>query len=87
MVLVTDSARISTVVVSLEAWLETMRGEGGYGGPVAHWWGQCLLYTGPGLDWRYEVIITGYLSLWGRTGEPRWLEKPLLRASCAGELE
>jgi hypothetical protein len=47
----------------LEAWLESMRGPGGYGGPVAHWWRQSLLYTGPGLDWRYEGIILGYLAL------------------------
>ena len=53
----------------LEAWLETMRGPGGYGGPVAHWWQQSLMYTGPGLDWRYEGIIEGYLQLWARTGK------------------
>lgn len=52
-----------------------MRAPGGYAGPVAHWWQQCLLYTGPGLDWRYEGIIAGYLTLWERTGERRWLEK------------
>ena len=60
---------------NLEAWLETMRGPAGYGGPVVHWWQNCLNYTGPGLDWRYEGIISGYLTLWERTGEKRWLEK------------
>src|SRR5690554_1264599 len=63
------------VVARLEAWLETMRGPGGYTGPVAHWWQNCLFYTGPGLDWRYEGIITGYLTLYERTGETRWLSK------------
>ncbi len=62
-------------VARLDAWLETMRGPGGYGGPVAHWWRQSLLYTGPGLDWRYEGIIEGYLALWRRSGDPRWLAK------------
>ena len=62
-------------VARLEAWLETMRCPGGYGGPVAHWWQQSLLYTGPGLDWRYEGIISGYLILWQRTGDHRWLRK------------
>ena len=65
----------------LDVWLETIRGPGGYGGPVAHWWRQCLLYTGPGLDWRYEGIIAGYLSLWERTGERLWLD----RARRAGD--
>ncbi len=52
-----------------------MRGPDGYGGPVAHWWSQCLLFTGTGLDWRYEGIIDGYITLWRRTGQPVWLKK------------
>lgn len=59
----------------LEAWLDTMRGLEGYGGPVAHWWQQGLVYTGTGRDWRYEGIIIGYSQLWQRTGEERWLRK------------
>jgi hypothetical protein len=65
----------------LAAWLETMRGTDGYGGPVAHWWRNCLSYTGAGLDWRYEGIISGYLTLWQRTGAPEWLA----RARRAGD--
>jgi hypothetical protein len=34
-----------------------------------------MLYTGPGLDWRYEGIIAGYLTLWQRTGGQHWLQK------------
>lgn len=64
---------IDHAVARLLAWLETMRGPGGYGGPVAHWWQQSLLYTGTGHDWRYEGIIAGYLSLWQRSGDPQWL--------------
>lgn len=59
----------------LDAWLDTMRGPGGYGGPVAHWWQQSLLYTGAGLDWRYEGMIAGYVTLWERSGDRRWLGK------------
>jgi len=69
---------IDQAVARLDAWLETLRGpEGtrGYGGPVAHWWRQALLYTGPGLDWRYEGIIGGYLALWERSGDEHWLIK------------
>ena len=66
---------IEAAVARLDSWLDTMRSVKGYGGPVVHWWQQSLLYTGPGLDWRYEGIITGYLHLWERTGEGGWLAK------------
>ncbi|HLO33910.1 MAG TPA: hypothetical protein VK249_32485 [Anaerolineales bacterium] len=52
-----------------------MRGPSGYGGPVAHWWQQSLMYAGTGLDWRYEGIIIGYLQLWERTNDAGWLIK------------
>lgn len=57
----------TSALARLESWLETMRGPAGYGGPVAHWWGQCLRFTGAAADWRYEGIILGYLRLWERT--------------------
>lgn len=66
---------VEAALARLQAWLETLRGRGGYGGPVAHWWRQSLLYTGRGLDWRYEGIVDGYLTLWERTGDLRWLAK------------
>lgn len=69
------------LVANLDSWLETMRGPDGYGGPVVHWWQNCLSFTGAGLDWRYEGIISGYLTLWKRTGQPVWLA----RASQAGD--
>jgi hypothetical protein len=50
-------------------------GRSGYGGPVVHWWQNCLAYTGPAFDWRYEGIIIGYLTLWQRTRQQQWLEK------------
>ncbi|GAC1533672.1 MAG: hypothetical protein NVS2B7_01040 [Herpetosiphon sp.] len=68
-------------VVRLDAWLETMRGPDGYGGPVAHWWQQSLLYTGAGRDWRYEGIVAGYLNLWETSGDEGWL----LKACRAGD--
>jgi hypothetical protein len=63
---------IGRAVASLDAWFETMRGPDGYGGPVAHWWQDCLHFTGAGLDWRYEGIIAGYLNLFERTGQTVW---------------
>ncbi|MCL4545701.1 MAG: hypothetical protein M1118_14080 [Chloroflexi bacterium] len=62
------------VLARYVAWLETMRGTQGYGGPVAHWWGQCLRFTGAGIDWRYEGIILGYLRLWERSRQSHWLD-------------
>ena len=72
---VITSSSINAAVMRLDSWLDTMRGPNGYGGPVAHWWQQSLIYTGAGLDWRYEGIIEGYLQLWARTGEQEWLRK------------
>jgi hypothetical protein len=72
-----DQPRIDTAVANLDDWFETVRSPEGYGGPVAHWWQQSLMYTGAGLDWRYEGIILGYLALWERTGSPNWLERAI----------
>jgi hypothetical protein len=66
---------IDRSVADMDAWLETMRTPAGYGGPVAHWWQDCLHFTGAGLDWRYEGIISGYLNLYKRTGQIVWLDK------------
>src|SRR5262249_44725907 len=66
---------VNRAVARLDAWLETMRVPGGYGGPVAHWWQQSLIYVGPGLDWRYEGIIAGYCQLCECTSDERWLAK------------
>src|SRR5690242_5859072 len=51
MQLVAAPTAIDRAVAGLDAWLESMRGPGGYGGPVVHWWQQSLIYTGAGLDW------------------------------------
>ncbi|HEY0734050.1 MAG TPA: hypothetical protein VGD69_04020 [Herpetosiphonaceae bacterium] len=81
MLQITAPTQIDRAVSALAAWLETMRGPGGYGGPVAHWWQQSLIYTGAALDWRYEGIIAGYVLLWQRTGKDCWL----LQARRAGD--
>jgi hypothetical protein len=67
----TNPAVIVQAVSKLDAW----RGPDGYGGPVAHWWQNCLQFTGTGLDWRYEGIIIGYLNLYKRTDDEKWLAK------------
>ena len=76
-----DPAAVGAAIARLDAWLETMRGPGGYTGPVSHWWESCWLYTGPMIDWRYEGIICGYVELFRKGGDERWLD----RAVRAGE--
>lgn len=66
---------VGEAILAIDSWLDTMRCPGGYGGPVVHWWRDSLIYAGPGLDWRYEGIISGYLNLYQRTGQSLWLTK------------
>jgi hypothetical protein len=84
-----DQSVLLRSVLRLDHWLDTMRSPEtpdssgnqkraryrGYGGPVVHWWQNCLQYTGAGLDWRYEGIIAGYLTLFDATQDIAWLEK------------
>jgi hypothetical protein len=73
-----DRETIGRIVIGLDRWFDGTRVDWpapGYGGPVVHWWSHCLAYQGAGLDWRYEGIIGGYLTLWRRTGDGRWLAK------------
>lgn len=72
---------VAATITALDAWLETMRCPHGYGGPVVHWWRDSLAYAGPGLDWRYEGIIAGYLNLYRHTKQSQWLA----RARRAGD--
>jgi hypothetical protein len=66
--------------LAIAGWIESTRGAGGYGGPVAHWWRDCLVDCRSGHDWRYEGIVAGYLALHG-SGDERWLD----RARQAGD--
>lgn len=50
-----------------------MKQPGGYAGPVVHYWRDCLRYIGPSLDWRYEGLIAGLLTLHEKTGDSRFL--------------
>jgi len=70
-----DILSINEVILQMDNWLDSQRGIGGYSGPVVHWWEDSLGYQGPGLDWRYEGIIIGYLNLWRSTGSIIWLQK------------
>ncbi|MEM7736244.1 MAG: hypothetical protein AAF267_10680, partial [Deinococcota bacterium] len=60
---------LEAATANLLAWLGTMQQEGGFGGPVAHWWQNRFRYTGIGLDWRYEGILVGYKLLASKIGD------------------
>lgn len=70
-----DSLSINEAILEIDNWLDSQRSIGGYSGPVVHWWEDSLGYQGPGLDWRYEGIIIGYLNLWRSSGNIFWLQK------------
>ena len=70
-------SQIAQTIANLDGWLDTMRTSDGYGGPVVHWWQNSLQFTGTSLDWRYEGIIQGYLTLWERTQDENWLNKAI----------
>lgn len=64
--------RVALALLRLETWLETVHQPDGYAGPVVHWWRHSLRYTGPGIDWRYEGIVSGYTILAKTQADPRW---------------
>jgi hypothetical protein len=70
-----DQGEVIRAILGMDAWLDSMRAEHGYTGPVAHRWQDCLIYSGPGFDWRYEGIILGYLRLFETNGDLCWLSK------------
>lgn len=71
------SAQFAQATQHVAHWFQTMRTPGGYGGPVSHWWQNCLHYAGAGLDWRYEGLMYGYLRLHKLTNDAVWLERAL----------
>ena len=75
-----SQASIQSAFRGLDRWFDSIRVDwptAGYGGPVVHWWGHSLVFRGAGLDWRYESIVDGYLTLHRATGDPTWLEKAI----------
>jgi hypothetical protein len=83
-----DVVKTGQSVSRLDNWLQSMRSADGYSGPVVHWWQSCLQYSGPMLDWRYEGIICGYLSLYEASNDPLWLKRAMDAGDdlCKGQL-
>ena len=59
----------------LEGWLATMRGPGGYYGPVVGLRGVSMAWCGAGHDWRWEGLLDGWITLHRRTDDPVYLER------------
>lgn len=78
-----ETEHLVRALAGLDAWLESMRGPDGYGGPIAHWWESNFLYTGALYDWRYEGVIEGYHELYLRTGQSAFLDRA---TRAAGDL-
>lgn len=72
---------VRQAIVRLDIWFQSMRGQGGYTGPIAHWWESSLLYSGPMADWRYEGILCGYVNLFNATGDQCWLDRAVQAAN------
>lgn len=72
---------------NLMNWLKTMHSNGEYTGPVVHYWRYNLLFTGAATDWRYEGLIEGFLILYNKTKDRRFLEKSMqLSQECLSRL-
>ncbi|QQR93148.1 MAG: hypothetical protein IPJ89_02835 [Candidatus Iainarchaeum archaeon] len=56
-------------------WLKSMRRHDGYGGPVVHYWGNSLQYTGSRSDWSIEGLIATFIALDRKTKNSQWLER------------
>jgi hypothetical protein len=63
--------------MGLDRWFQTMRGVGGYGGPISHWWESNFLHCGAMADWRYEGILCGFISLFRLTQDRMWIERAI----------
>ena len=75
-----NSAKIepNTTAVALgrlEVWLDSMRGAGGYYGPVVGLRSLAMAYCGPGHDWRWEGLLDGWAERHARTAEPLFLDR------------
>lgn len=83
-----DTETLSAARGRLEAWFATVRGDGGYGGPVVGLRGQAMGYCGAGHDWRWEGLLDGWGERHRRTGEPEWLDRieQALRDLAAAQL-
>ena len=67
-------------LAALAAWQETLRGEGGYHGPVVGPRGECMTWCGPSHDWRWEGLLDGWVAQHRRTADPAVLD--LIARAC-----
>lgn len=79
---------IENAVAGLEAWFETMRTDGGYGGPSIGPRGLSMRYCGAAFDWRYEGLLDGHAAMYCATKNPAYLNRIErdLSELCAAQL-
>lgn len=70
-----DSQACSLAFRRLHGWLETVRGEDGWGGPVVSFRSNSLAFTGAGNDWRLEGILDAARVAYDSSGDVRWLDE------------
>lgn len=70
-----ETQAVAQALGQLENWLATMRGDGGYYGPVVGLRGTAMGWCGPGHDWRWEGLLDGWVARHRRTGSPVYLER------------
>ena len=75
-------------IAGLEAWLETVRTDDGYGGPSVGSKHISMRYTGAANDWRLEGLLDGHAALHAATGNPGYLERIEhdITAFCSAQL-
>ena len=64
----------AVALASLETWLDSLRAEGGYTGPVAGLRGECMAWCGPSHDWRWEGLLDGWVARHRTTADPVHLD-------------
>lgn len=70
-----DSSAFPRAFRRLHGWLETVRCNDGWGGPVVSYRSNALCFTGAGNDWRLEGLLDAFRLAHGISGDPRWLEE------------
>jgi hypothetical protein len=70
-----DTQAVAKAVAGFEGWLETIRTDRGYGGPVVGLRGASMGYCGPACDWRYEGLLDGYRGMFQATRDTDYLDR------------
>lgn len=65
-----NSYNPAVALAAVESWLESLRGEGGFYGPVVGLRGECMTWCGPSHDWRWEGLLDAWVARHRTTADP-----------------